>query len=90
MILPEKDEKFMKNILETKGDSPRVYRNTIFFVCPSESEKAAFINIVKRKMAYGQIQTDRTLKLTEEQKHEVATNLRKEKFERVCLLGVIG
>jgi hypothetical protein len=68
----------MKNVLETKGDSPRVYRNTIFFVCPSEVEKAAFMNIVKRRIASAQIQTDKTLKLTEEQKHEVTTNLRKE------------
>ena len=78
IILPEKDEACMKNVLETKGDSPRVYRNTIFFVCPSDTEKAAFRNILKRRMAYTQIQIDKTLKLSEEQKHEVTTNLRKE------------
>jgi len=78
VILPEKDEEFMKNVLETKGDSPRVYRNTIFFVCPSDAEKAALMNCIKRRMAYAQIQTDRTLRLTEEQKHEVTANLRKE------------
>lgn len=78
VILPEKDEALMKNILETKGDSPRVYGNTIFFVCSSDTEKTAFKNLLKRRMAYAQIQVDKTLKLSEEQKHEVIANLRKE------------
>ena len=78
VILPERDEGFMKTALETKGDSPRVYRNTIFFLCPSDAEKTAFGNLIKRRIAYAQIQTDRTLKLTDEQKHELSANLRKE------------
>ncbi len=78
VIRPEKNEEFMKRVLETKGESPRVYRNTIFFVCPSEAEKSAFQNLIKRRMAYAQIQADKTVKLTDEQKHDVQTNLRKE------------
>lgn len=78
VILPEKDEKLMKNMFETKGESPRVYRNTIFFLCQAETEKAAFLNLIKRKMAYEQIQTDKTVKLTEDQRKEVGNSLRRE------------
>ncbi len=78
VILPEKNDVFIRNLLETKGDSPRVYRNTIFFLCPSETEKSAFRNLIKRRMAYLQIQSDATLKLSDEQKREIAANLRRE------------
>jgi len=78
IIMPDKDEGFMKSVLETKGETPRVYRNTIFFVCPSEVEKNAFIEAMKRRIAYEHIQDDKTLKLTEEQKSEIVKNLKRE------------
>ena len=78
VIIPQKDEGFMKNVLETKGDSPRVYRNTIFFLCPSDVERNALLNSIRRRIAYQQVQADKTLKLTEEQRHEVSNNIRKE------------
>ncbi len=78
VILPEKDESLMESILESKGESPRVYRNMIFFLCQAETEKAAFANMIKKKMAYEQIQTDKTVKLTEDQRKEVGNNLRRE------------
>jgi hypothetical protein len=72
----------MKNILETKGDSPRVFRNTIFFLCPSEAEKSAFLESVKRRMAYQQIRNDKTIKLTEEQRREIDHGLKKEEDDQ--------
>jgi len=71
----------MKNVLETKGDSPRVYRNTIIFLCPSDTEKNAFLNSIRRMLAYEQIQSDKTLKLTEDQKSEIFKNISKEKAD---------
>jgi predicted AAA+ superfamily ATPase len=78
VILPEKNESFMKSVLETKGESPRIFRNTIFFVCPSEIEKGAFVESMKRRIAYEHIEEDKTLKLSEEQGREIAKNLKKE------------
>jgi len=78
VILPERNESFMKSVLETKGETPRVFRNTIFFVCPSEIEKNAFVESMKRKIAYEHIEDDKTLKLTEEQRREIGKNLEKE------------
>jgi hypothetical protein len=78
VLIQKKDEDFMKNILETKGDSPRVYRNTIFFLCSSDVERITLTNSIKKIIAFKQIQTDKTLKLTEEQRREVGNNIRKE------------
>jgi hypothetical protein len=78
VIIPQKDEILMKNILESKGDSPRVYMNTIFFLCPSDTERNSFLESIKRTIAYQQIKDDNTINLTEEQKREVSTRIQKE------------
>ncbi len=78
VITPVKNEDFMKKVLETKGDTPRVHKNTVFFLCPSDAEKGAFQELVKRRIAYQQIETDKTLNLAPEQRRDVASNLRKE------------
>jgi hypothetical protein len=78
VVMIDRNEPLMKNIIDSRGESPRVYRNTIFFLVPSETEKVSFINLMKRKIAYEQILVDKTLNLTEEQKHEVSVNLKRE------------
>ena len=77
-ILREKNDSFMRDILEMKGESPRVYRNTIFFLCPSESERASFVESLKRKIAWERIQSDKTVRLSEAQRKEVAASLKHE------------
>ncbi|MGC8696298.1 MAG: ATP-binding protein [Conexivisphaera sp.] len=77
VILPNRDVEFMKNVLESKGDSPRVYRNTIFFLCPTDEGRSALDSTVRKIIAYGQILNDKTLGLTEEQRKE-ASNKEKE------------
>ncbi|MDA8055456.1 MAG: hypothetical protein M0Z77_07395 [Thermoplasmatales archaeon] len=76
VIIQRKDEKFMQGVLESKGDTPRIYRNTIFFLCPYEIEKNTLISSIKKEIAYKQVQADKTLKLTEEQKREVSQNIK--------------
>jgi hypothetical protein len=77
VIVPDKNQSFMEKILETKGDTPRVHKNTIFFLSPSETEKASFQEVVKRRIAYEQIETDKTVNLSEEQKKEIRNNLKR-------------
>jgi hypothetical protein len=79
IVLPDKNSAFMKNVLESKGESPRIYRNTLFFLCPSEAEKAAFLEVLKRRIAYSQIDVDKTLNLTQEQRDEVKDYLKRDK-----------
>ena len=77
MIIPQRNYDSKKNMFKTKGDSPRIYVNTIFFLYPSDAEKISFIDSLKRIVAYEQIKKDRTLHLTHEQREEIEDNLRK-------------
>lgn len=68
----------IKSIIETKGNSPRVYRNTIFFLVPQEGKKLELKNSIKRKVALEQIDTDSTLQITEKQKNWVKESIKQQ------------
>ncbi len=69
-------EKPDNEFFEKYGESPRVYRNTLIFLCVDESQKAAFYNYLKKLIALRGIDADRSLKLTERQKNEVKNKLK--------------
>jgi hypothetical protein len=81
VILKSKNQKLMDSILKTKGQTSRVYRNTIFFLYPLESERSNFINIVKNKIAYEYIEKDKNLNLSEEQRKDIKKALKKTESE---------
>ena len=81
VILKKRDEPLMKNILETKGNTPRVNRNTIFFLTPLAHEERGFYTQLRNAIAYRVISVDKTLNLSEEQQQEVKTELRKAEGE---------
>jgi hypothetical protein len=70
-------EEIIKNILKTKGQTPRVNINTLFFLYPMESERSGFINTMKRKIAYDYIEKDKNLNLSDDQKKDVRKELKK-------------
>jgi hypothetical protein len=74
IVLPENNPNAIRSILEEKGGSPRVHRNTLFFLVPMPSERAAFGNLIRRFLAYQVLQSDITLKLTAEQTSEIKSN----------------
>ena len=79
IIASTKDEDLMRKLLEMRGEGTRRTNvNTIFFLCPADSERTAFCDTLKKKIAYDQIQTDKTVKLTPEQMTEVSKNVEKE------------
>lgn len=77
VILRKENGEIINNILKNKGQTPRVYRNTLFFLCPMGLERPGFVNTMKRKIAYEYIERDQTLKLTEEQRKDVRKDLKK-------------
>jgi hypothetical protein len=77
VILKRDNKELMKTILQNKGQTPRVYRNTIFFLYPAESERGAFLDNLRRKIAYTSIEHDKTLKLSDDQKKEIKKDLQK-------------
>ena len=77
IILKKRDDRLMKDTLETKGKTPRVNRNTLFFLTPLEHEAAGFYSQLRKIIAYGDIRGDKTLNLSAEQQKEVRTELKK-------------
>jgi len=77
VILSEPNEALMRSMLEEKGGTPRVHRNTIFFLVPQPSERTAFANLVRKYLAYGGMLDSKTLKLTIEQQKEIKDGLKR-------------
>jgi hypothetical protein len=76
IVLRRENNDVLGNILMNKGQAPRVYRNTLFFLYPLESERAAFNNAIRRKIAYEYIERDPSLSLSKEQREEVKKELK--------------
>jgi hypothetical protein len=76
VILKKQSRETMDHMVRTKGQTPRVYRNTLFFLYPLESERRSFEDTTKRKIAYEHIEQDKTLSLTDEQTKEVKKELK--------------
>lgn len=70
-----------KEFLENCGERPRVYRNTLIFLCPSGSERINFDTFLKKKLAWHFIDKDKTLRITDEQRKEVRDKIKKTEDE---------
>ncbi|RKX74517.1 MAG: AAA family ATPase [Spirochaetes bacterium] len=77
VVLRKADKSEIREILKSKGHTPRVYRNTIFFLYPLETERSSFLHTLKRKIAFENIAGNEHLQLTEEQKKEVKEEIKK-------------
>jgi hypothetical protein len=76
VVIREKNQSFMNDVIERKGEAPRVYRNMIFFLTPIETERSSFSEVMKRRIAY--VDTDKTLNLNDTQRNEIRNNLKKD------------
>ena len=81
VILRKLDKNLMEKLITTKGNSPRVNRNNIFFLAPVDAYKNQLFMSLRRLIAYEEILNDETLNLNENQIKEVKTNLEKLKSE---------
>jgi len=78
VILKQGDQEIIRQILSMKGQTPRVHKNTLFFLYPPESERHQFSAILKRRLAYESIQKDKkNLQLSKDQEKEVKDELNK-------------
>ncbi len=62
VILPERDETFARKLVEEQGETPRVHRNTLFFVYPME--KHDLYRAIRRVRALESLLSDSTLQQT--------------------------
>ena len=72
--LPEK----MKDFTENKGETPRVYRNTILFLAALENQRANFDQITRRRIAYEMIIRDTAINLSAEDRKNITDTVKKE------------
>lgn len=77
IILQEEKKNIIESILKTKGLSPRVNCNTLFFLFPTDIERASFRVQLMRYIAYQNLEKDKTLPISEEQRKIIRTDLRK-------------
>ncbi|NIM17954.1 MAG: DUF499 domain-containing protein [Candidatus Aminicenantes bacterium] len=77
LILETSSPSVMEDIRNKKGQTPRVYRNTIIFLNPVENERMAFHDTIRQQIAYRAIEKDPHLSLTKEQADTVKSQLKK-------------
>jgi hypothetical protein len=77
VIMETPSEPVMRSMLEEKGGSPRVHRNTVFFLVPIESERPSFSTLVSKSLAYRALEKDPTLSLSADQRAEIKSSLKR-------------
>ncbi len=75
LIFRQRDQQKMRRFLEKKGQTPRVHRNTLFFLAPMEHEHLALQRLLRRYAALRSIERDTTLRLNAEQRKDVRERL---------------
>jgi hypothetical protein len=68
----------MKDFLTNKGETPRVYRNTLLFLSTVDSEREVFDLVTRRRIAYDMIVKDSALNLATEDRKTIQETMKKE------------
>lgn len=76
VIMREDSTKLCIDIMEKKGSVPRIHRNAVLFLCPSDAERGQFVDSLKSKIALQKISNETSLK--QQQKTDVLKELKKE------------
>ena len=84
-IMKDNDTKMLNVMLENKGQVPRIYRNSVFFLTPSDAERSQFIESLKGKIALEKILAEQT-SIKSKQKEDIVKNLKSEKASLVHLI----
>ncbi len=71
IILRTADPAVMSNFLTQKGRTPRVHRNTLYFLTPLEGERINFEKLLRRHLALASLLEEETLTLTPAQRKQL-------------------
>lgn len=71
IVLDTRDDVFCQNLIEYRGATPRIYRNTLFFIIPSSGEANELKAALKKVIAYEEIKKDNSLNLSPAQRKEI-------------------
>ncbi|PMB78266.1 MAG: AAA family ATPase [Fervidicoccus fontis] len=73
-----KKDKPDKDFLEKYGETPRIYRNTLIFLCVNEEDEEALYDYIRKLIALRSIKQDEKLQLSESQRMEVENMLKQQ------------
>ena len=65
-----------KDLIDKYGEQPRIYKNTVIFLCPDPSQEDAFYGFLRKLSALKSIEKDKSFNLTDAQKKEVKSKLK--------------
>lgn len=79
VVLSKRDDAFCQNLVEYRGETPRIYRNTLFFTIPLSGEAQQLKEETKKVIAYEEIKRDNSLNLSTTQRKEIDATLKQSK-----------
>ncbi len=69
-------KKPIREDLEIKGETPRVYRNTLIFLAGDKNQEDIFHGFIRKLLAYQAISSDSSLNLTQGQRRELRNKIK--------------
>ncbi len=71
IVLEKREYLFCQNLIENRGEIPRINRNTLFFLVPHTDDASELKAEITKTIAYEQIKRDTSLNLSREQRREI-------------------
>ncbi len=71
IVLSKRDDTLCQNLIVNKGETPRIYRNTLFFITPPSGEADHLKAEIRKVVAYEEIKKDTSLNLSPTQEKEI-------------------
>ena len=71
IVLDKRDDTFCQDLIENRAETPRIYRNTLFFILPATGKATELEAETRKVIAYEEIKKDTSLNLSTEQKRVV-------------------
>ncbi len=71
VVLSKRDDAFCQNLVEYRGETPRIYRNALVFILPLSGEAKQLTEETQKIIAYEEIKKDGSLNLSTTQKKEI-------------------
>ncbi len=75
-LIAGKNQDNLEEFLDNYGERPRIYRNTMIFLTPQDTERHVFEDFIKGKIAWENIEDDDLLSLTKEQEKIVHNKIK--------------
>ncbi len=79
IVLDRRDDAFCQDLIENRGETRRIYRNTLFFILPASGKTTELEAETRKVIAYEEIKKDTSLNLSRIQKKEIEDALKRSK-----------